>query len=194
MDESSLTYNTLNSLNSSARETELNTTSNTSFESQSPYTSYLKPHIIKAIVNNLNEIMEENKQMGNSQLKDNLFYLDQIPDVSLEEYIYHLLKYTEISISTLIIAIIYIDQFCEKYRYVLSMHNIHRILLIFVYLSIKFNEDIKIKEDYYAKIAGVSVKDLNTLEYQICVGMNFDFYVKSEYYQQYFVYFCKNGN
>ena len=193
MDELSITF-TQNSLNTSSKETESNTTSNTNFESQCKYTSSLKSHIIKAIVNNLNEIMEENEQMQNNKLRDNLFYLDQIPNISLEDFIYHLIKYTNISISTLILAVIYLDQFCEKYRYALSIHNIHRILLIFVYISIKFNEDSNIHAEYYSKVVGVSVKDLNMLEYQICVGMNFDFFVKNEYYQQYFVYFCKNGN
>ena len=192
MDESSLI---ISSLNSSTKETELNTTSNTSFESQAKFTTSLKSHIISAIVNNLNEIMEENKQIKNNFLclKDNLFYLDQIPDISLENYIYHLIKYTGMSISSLILAVIYIDQFCEKYGYVLSMHSIFRILLIFVYISIKVNEDIVIKSEYYAKISGVSVKDLNILEYQMCVAMDFDFFVKSDYYEQYFTYFCKSS-
>ena len=192
MDESSLISITLNS---SSKETELNTTSNTSFESQDIYTPSLKSHIINAIVKNLFEIMEENKQMRNNliSLKDNIFYLDQIPEVSLENYIYHLMKYTNMSISSLILAIIYIDQFCEKFRYVLCLNNIYRILLIFVFISIKFNEDFFINSEYYSKIAGVSVKDLNVLEYQICVAMNFDFYVKSDYYEQYFIYFCKSG-
>ena len=192
MDESSLASITLNS---SSKETELNTTSNTSFESHDIYTPSLKIHIVSEIVKNLIEIMEENKQMGNDSISssDNIFYLEQIPDISLENYIYHLLHYTNMSISSLILAVIYIDQFCEKIRYVLSMHNIYRILLIFVYISIKFNEDIFVKTEYYSKIAGVSVKDLNILEYQMCVAMNFDFYVKSDYYQQYFIYFCKNA-
>ena len=192
MDESYLISITLNS---SSKETELNTTSNTSFESQDIYTPSLKSHIINAIVKNLFEIMEENKQMRNNliSLKDNIFYLDQIPEVSLENYIYHLMKYTNMSISSLILAIIYIDQFCEKFRYVLCLNNIYRILLIFVFISIKFNEDFLINSEYYSKIAGVSVKDLNVLEYQICVAMNFDFYVKSDYYEQYFIYFCKSG-
>ena len=79
--------------------------------------------------------------MGNDQfnLKDNIFYLDVIPNISLEYFINHLFKYTNMSISSLILAIIYIDQFCEKFKYALSMHNIFRILLIFVYISIKLN-------------------------------------------------------
>ena len=129
-----------------------------------------------------------------SNLKDNIFYLDQIPNISLEYFIQHLFKYTNMSISSLILAIIYIDQFCEKYHYALNMHNIFRILLIFVYISIKVNEDINIKPEFYSKVAGVSIKDLNMLEFQMCVAMNFDFFIKSDYYQQYFAYFCKNGN
>lgn len=194
MDESSLIFN---SLNNSSKETELNTTSsNTSFESQDIYTPSMKSHIISAIVNNLYEIMEENKQMGNDLLniKDNLFYLEQIPNISLDYYIMHLFKYTNMSISSLILAVIYIDQFCEKFRYALTIHNIFRILLIFVYISLKLNEDFIIKSEFYAKIAGVSIKDLNALEYQMCVAMNFDFYIKDDYYQQYFAYFCKNDN
>ena len=192
MDESSLLFT---SLNSSSKETELNTTSNTSFESQDIYTPSLKSHIISSIVKNLYEIMEENKQMGNDQfnLKDNIFYLDVIPNISLEYFINHLFKYTNMSISSLILAIIYIDQFCEKFKYALSMHNIFRILLIFVYISITLNEDINIKPEFYSKVAGVSVKDLNMLEFQMCVAMNFEFFIKSDYYQQYFAYFCKNG-
>jgi hypothetical protein len=195
MDESSLLFS---SFNSSSKETELNTTSNTSFESQEIYTPSLKSHIISSIVKNLHEIMEENLQMGNDpnliNLKDNIFYLDQIPNISLEYFIRHLFKYTNMSISSLILAIIYIDQFCEKYCYALNMHNIFRILLIFVYISIKVNEDINIKPEFYSKVTGVSTKDLNMLEFQMCVAMNFDFFIKSDYYQQYFAYFCKNGN
>jgi hypothetical protein len=191
MDESSLLFSSFNS-------TELNTTSNTSFESQEIYTPSLKSHIISSIVKNLHEIMDENLQMGNDpnliNLKDNIFYLDQIPNISLEYFIQHLFKYTNMSISSLILAIIYIDQFCEKYHYALNMHNIFRILLIFVYISIKVNEDINIKPEFYSKVAGVSIKDLNMLEFQMCVAMNFDFFIKSDYYQQYFAYFCKNGN
>ena len=191
MDESSLLFSSFNS-------TELNTTSNTSFESQEIYTPSLKSHIISSIVKNLHEIMDENLQMGNDpnliNLKYNIFYLDQIPNISLEYFIQHLFKYTNMSISSLILAIIYIDQFCEKYHYALNMHNIFRILLIFVYISIKVNEDINIKPEFYSKVAGVSIKDLNMLEFQMCVAMNFDFFIKSDYYQQYFAYFCKNGN
>jgi hypothetical protein len=189
MDESSLGYNTDISLIS--KETDTNTSTNTSFESQCPISPNLKNHIITAIALNLKDLIEENKQNNNFVWKDNIFYLEQIPPISLEDYIRHLVKYTNMNISTLILSIIYIDQFCEKYKYILSLNNIYRLLLISVFISLKFNEDVMVNAKTYANIAGVSVEDLKMLELQICTALNFEFFVKSEYYQQYFAYFSK---
>ena len=189
MDESSLGNNTDISLIS--KETDTNTSTNTSFESQCPISPNLKNHIITAIALNLKDLIEENKQNNNFVWKDNIFYLEQIPPISLEDYIRHLVKYTNMNISTLILSIIYIDQFCEKYKYILSLNNIYRLLLISVFISLKFNEDVMVNAKTYANIAGVSVEDLKMLELQICTALNFEFFVKSEYYQQYFAYFSK---
>ena len=189
MDESSLGNNTDISLIS--RETDANTSSNTSFESQFPISLNLKNHIITAIALNLKDLIEENKQNNQFIYKDNIFFLEQIPPISIEDYIRHLVKYTNMNISTLILSIIYIDQFCEKYKYILSLNNIYRLLLISIFISLKFNEDVIINAKIYANIAGVSVEDLKMLELQICTALNFGFFVKSEYYQQYFAYFSK---
>ena len=189
MDESSLGNNTDISIIS--RETDANTSVNTSFESQCPISPNLKNHIISAIALNLKDLIEENKKNNNFFWKDNIFYLEQIPPISLEDYIRHLVKYTNMNISTLILSIIYIDQFCEKYRYILSLNNIYRLLLVSVFISLKFNEDVMVDAKTYANIAGVSLDDLKMLELQMCTALNFEFFVKSEYYQQYFAYFSK---
>lgn len=174
-----------------SKETEANSSVNASFESQCPISPNLKNHIISAIALNLKDLIEENKKNNNFFWKDNIFYLEQIPPISLEDYIRHLVKYTNMNISTLILSIIYIDQFCEKYRYILSLNNIYRLLLISVFISQKFNEDVMVDAKTYANIAGVSLDDLKMLELQMCTALNFEFFVKSEYYQQYFAYFSK---
>jgi hypothetical protein len=191
MDESTSSANTNNSLIS--RETEANSIISTSFESQIPISPNLKNHIINAIVTNLKDIIEENNQNGRNKyiFRDNFFYLEQIPPISLDKYIRHIVKYTQMNISTLILSVIYIDLFCEKFKYVLSFNNIYRLILITIYLSLKYNEDILINAKAYADIAGVSLQDLNNLEFQMCIAFDFNFFVKSDYYQQYFVYFSK---
>ena len=101
------------------------------------------------------------------------------------------MKYTHISISTLILAVIYIDKFCEKFKYVLTLHNIYRIILISIFISIKYNEDVIVNANLYAQIAGVCIEDLLNLEFNMCVALEFGFFVKEELYQQYFIYFSK---
>ena len=187
MDESSL-INTDFSI--SSRETKANPSSSASFENQCPLPTSVKSHIIKAIVSNLKDIIEENKQYGQNFI-DGIFYLQQIPPISLEDFIRHLMACTNMNLSSLILSIIYIDQFCEKYKYMISLNNIYRLLLISIFISIKYNEDCFVSFKDYAKISGVSVEDLKILEYQMCAALDFNFYVKSEYYEQYFIFFKK---
>ena len=190
MDESTSSNYTDNSLLS--RETEANSMISTSFESQCPISQNLKNHIITSIVTNLKDIIEENKQQGrNKNIYKDIFYLEQIPSITLEKYIRHIVKYTQMNISTLILSIIYIDAFCERFQYVLSLNNIYRLLIIAIYISLKYNEDVFVNTKTYAAIAGVSPDDLKNLEFQMCVALDFSFFVKSDYYQQYFVYFSK---
>ena len=176
-----------------SKETEANSSINASFESQCPISPSLKNHIINAIVANLKEIIEENKKNNKNKyiLKDNIFYLENLPPISLEKYVQHLAKFTQMNISTLILAVMYIDEFCEKYKYFLTLNNIYRLILISVFISLKYNEDIFTNEHEYASIAGVSVEDLKNLEFQMCVALDFSFFIKSDNYQQYFQYFSK---
>ena len=189
--EQSISYKADNSLNSKETDVTLSSANN-SFENQKLISKDMKSHIISAIAANLKDIIEENKKMyNNSTLRDNIFYLEQLPPISLEDYILHLVKYTNMNISSLILSVIYIDQFCEKYRYVLSLNNIYRLILVFAFLSMKYNEDITVNAKAYAQIAGISVEDLKRLEFKMFEALDFNFYVKSETYQQYYVYFCK---
>ena len=191
MDESTSSNNTDNSLMS--KETEANSFISTSFESQSHMSKNIKKNIINAIVANLKDIIEENQANGRNKytFRDNIFYLEQIPSFSLEKYIKHLVECSQMNISTLILSVIYIDVFCEKFKYVLTLNNIYRLILISVFISLKYNEDILINTKAYAAMAGVSPEDLKSLEYHMCVALDFSFYVKSDIYQQYFAYFSK---
>jgi hypothetical protein len=170
----------------------------TTFEKYYPiYNSKdLNKQIIKSITHNLREIIKEN--IHNNQMKyvvkSDLFYLSRLPPISIEDYIKRIFNYTKMNLSSLILSIIYIDRFCESNGYILSLNNIHRILLAACLLSIKFNEDININTKYYANVAGVSVTDLNNLEYYFYVKLKFSLYIDYDFYQKYFEYFCKNIN
>ena len=195
MDESSLSgFTTENSMSMSIKEPSINTC--TSFEKYFPIclTKDLKKHIIKSIAQNLKGIIKENIQNNQMKfvIKSDIFYLNHFPPISIEDYINRIYQRTKMNISTLIISVIYIDRFCETNGYVLSLNNIHRIILAACLLSIKFNEDINLSTQYYASVAGVPVNDLNNLECYLYVKLKFSLFVEYDFYQKYFEYFCKN--
>ena len=188
MDESSSTIvNTDNS--TSSKETAINTNPNIEYYNQ--ISPYMEKHIIKSIAQNLRDIIREN--IRNNQMKYvkfDLFFINRQQSISIEDFINLIYKSTKMSISTLIMSIIYIDKFCEINKYILSLKNIHRILIASCLLSIKFNED-SISTKYYSKIVGTNDIDLNNLEIYLFIKLQFSLFVDYDYYQKYFDYFWK---
>lgn len=186
MDESSSTIiNTDNSI--SSKETAINTSQNIEYNNQ--ISLFTQKHIIKSIAQNLRDIIKQN--IRNNQMKNvrhDLFYIQGQFSISIEEYINIIFKGTKMSLSTLIISIIYIDKFIELNGYILSLKNIHRILVASCLLSIKFNEDT-ISTKYYSKIVGINDNDLNILELYFYIKLQFSLLIDYDCYKQYFDYF-----
>lgn len=144
-------------------------------------------HIINAISLNYEEIIKENKELVDFVVKDK-FYLRRVPNITLSEYITYIMEHTNINISTIIIAIIYIDMFCEKYKYVLCFNNIYLMFLTACLLSIKFNEDKYISSQFYAEICEIPVEYLNELEKYLCLKLRYSLYVEDTEYNSYYNY------
>ena len=149
--------------------------------------------IIGSISNNLQEIINENySNMNQNFIKYDIFYAYHLPMISIEDYILRIYYYTKMDISTLIMAVIYIDIVCDVNKYVLCVKNIHRIIMASCLLSIKYNEDLCSGNDYYAKVGGLSLNLLNSMEYEFYVLMGFRLKVKDEYYFKYYSYFTRD--
>ena len=186
-DSSSIIINTDNSI--SSKETAINTSQN--IDNYNQFSSYDPKQIIKSIAQNLRDIIREN--IRNNQMKyvkQDLFYINRHQSISIEDFIKLIYKNTKMSLSTLIISIIYIDKFCEINKYILSLKNVHRILIASCLLSIKFNEDC-ISTKYYSKIVGINDCDLNNLELYFYIKLQFSLFVDDDDYQRYFDYFSK---
>ena len=152
----------------------------------------LTNQIITSISSNLEDLIIDNlNDIYKLYVKSDIFFLNHIPQISIEDYIKRILKYTQMNISSLILAIIYIDKMCEKNSYILCFNNIHRLILSSCLLSIKFNEDITFHNDLYARISGESVENVNKLEYELYVLLNFSLFVDYNYYEKYFEYFSQ---
>ena len=116
------------------------------------------------------------------------FDLKKIPVISIHDYIYHIIKYTQIDVNTLIKALIYLDIFNRKNRYLISYFNVHKLILVSIVLSAKYNEECCFTNKFYSKIGGISVKELKNLEIKFCKYINYRLYIKQELFDKYSKY------
>ena len=138
--------------------------------------------IINYISSNLLAIIQKKKKMKKKPKKgpDEPFYSKFIPVLSIEKFLIRIVKYTEAENNTLIVAYLYITKLLNKEKFILSLNNIYRLLLGSVVLAKKELEDLCYNNLYYCEIGGMTVQDLNSVEYSLFIRLNFDVNPKIE--------------
>ena len=149
--------------------------------------------LIKSISQILETILKDNKCLIDyteiiKKQRKMKFSSSTIPNISIEEYLIRIQTYANIEKNTLILSLIYIDRLCKIAGITLTYYNIHRILFTSILASIKYNEDQYYDNKYYAEIAGVKLKELNTIEYNFLHMINFQLFVNDETYRKYKLY------
>ena len=79
---------------------------------------------------------------------------------------------------------IYIDRVCKK-KVFLNEFNIHRIMIIAIYIAYTYNEDIIYDNNYLSLVSGMSKNEIVTLEEDFLELIEFNLFVKDEIYEQY---------
>ena len=141
-------------------------------------------------------ILSENKKSKDYLKKinsnqDGHFTFKMKPGISLLDYLRRILKYLKIEYSTLIIAMIYIDRICKE-KVFLNEYNIHRIMLISIYIAYTYNEDCTYDNKYLALVSGLSKTEMVTLEEDFLDLIDFKLFVTEEIFEQYKKYFYKD--
>lgn len=143
-------------------------------------------------------IIGENKNLKNyneetTKQKKLVFYSSEIPSISIKYYLYRIQSLSQVEDNTLILSLIYIDRICEKASIILTEFNIYRILFISILISIKYNEDKFYENKFYAKIAGISDKELRKLEIHFLKLIKFELYANKSLFEKYKNYIYKNN-
>ena len=147
--------------------------------------------VIDIVSEILDEIVKENE---NTEINDNDedhltliqdFFCKKQPQISINKYLKRFMKYSKPEPSTIIITLIYIDKICESSNLQLTILNIHRLLLACMVVALKYNEDDYYSNEYYAKVGGISLKELNQLEYNILILLDFNVFIDDALYENY---------
>ena len=120
--------------------------------------------------------------------KDGHFTYKLIPPISLLNYLRRIIKFLNLEFSTLIISMIYIDRICKEKVY-LNEFNIHRIMIIAIYVAYIYNEDCIHDNNYLALVSGIKKEEMVLLENEFLELIEFKLFVSNETYDEYKQYF-----
>lgn len=142
---------------------------------------------IEIISDLLNNICEENKDKTENIDKNiKPFMTKNIPSMPIKDYLIRLCQFTKINESTIILILIYIDRICNFNKFTLTYRNIYKLLLSSMVVAIKYNEDNFYSSEIYAKIGGLSLKELNYLEFHFLILIKFSLFIEKELFDKYY--------
>ena len=151
--------------------------------------------ICERINNMLSEIISINKLISIysnilKKQKNDIFSLKNKPNISLASFLSRIIIYSKLEYSTLCLGLIYLNKVIENNLF-LTDFNVHKLLSTSILIAIKYNEDKISNNDYYAQIFGLSLNELNQLEYQFLILMDFNLYVEQKFMKKFLKYIYK---
>eukprot|EP00826_Nyctotherus_ovalis_P001020 TRINITY_DN1010_c0_g1_i12.p1 TRINITY_DN1010_c0_g1~~TRINITY_DN1010_c0_g1_i12.p1 ORF type:complete len:208 (+),score=35.06 TRINITY_DN1010_c0_g1_i12:105-728(+) len=131
--------------------------------------------------------MEAAQDCGFESLHSSIhFNAVRTPRISIADYLLRIHQYANCSDSCFILAFIYLDRLLQSNpEFALSNRSIHRLLLSAVVLAIKYSDDAYADNLTYAKIGGVSLSEMNTLEGEMLKLLQYNLFVDGELFSQY---------
>jgi hypothetical protein len=106
--------------------------------------------------------------------------------ISISDYISRILNYAYCSESAYIISLIYLDRLLNMYgRSYYNHRSFHRFYITSILIATKYIDDYYLSNKYYARIAGVPVRELNLLESKFLSYIQYDLYVSDEEFNKY---------
>ena len=142
--------------------------------------------LLKIIADVLDQICKDNTVNKEDKLIiSKPFEVKTIPSITIYDFIERLSKYSKVSDETFILTLIYIDKICHFYKINLNYYNIYKLFLASFKTSIKYHEDELISIKLYAKIGGVSHKEIINLEYEFLKLIQFKLFVNENLFNKY---------
>ena len=121
--------------------------------------------LVEMMTDMLNTLIKHNDQIPLHSQQLTRFHSKQPPNISVHDYFVRICKYASIENPSLVCLLVYIDKLCERNRlFTISSLTIHRFLITALTISSKSVCDLYCTNSLYAKVGGLNLQELNTLE------------------------------
>ncbi|KAK9742780.1 hypothetical protein RND81_03G197000 [Saponaria officinalis] len=118
--------------------------------------------------------------------KTRVFEANEAPDMTIQSFLERIFRYTKAGASVYVVAYVYIDRLCQNYpAFKISPSNVHRLLITTIMVSSKYVEDMNYRNSYFAKIGGITTKEMNKMEMEFLFLMGFKLHVNVSVFESY---------
>ncbi|GFE54583.1 cyclin2 related [Babesia ovis] len=112
------------------------------------------------------------------------FHSMNAPPISIPDYVNRIARHVRCSNECFVLALVYIERITKMHKnFVVSILNVHRLIITAVMLAAKFSDDVYFSNKFYAQVGGVNVAEINMLESQFLTMLNFQLYVNTLEYE-----------
>lgn len=128
----------------------------------------------------------ENNSTDTNPIHNNPFCAKKPPGIPLSDYFIRIGRYSNVSSECYVLAFVYMEKYLHATKMNVSNRSVHRLVMTSIVIAAKFFDDRYFSNGFYAKVGGLSVKELNFLEREFLLTIQFELYVKPSTYQLYY--------
>nr|GEU63234.1 cyclin-like protein [Tanacetum cinerariifolium] len=149
------------------------------------------PLVISVLASLMERTLARNERIGrkygaNMSSKIRIFDCYETPDMTIQSYLERIFKYTKAGPSVYVVAYVYIDRFCRSQpEFRITGRNVHRLLITTIMVASKYVEDMNYRNSYFARVGGITTKEMNSLELDFLFFMNFKMHVNVSVFESY---------
>ena len=144
--------------------------------------------IVQVYIIVLSKILEYMTDGSPWELGDEVTVFDfqEIPKITIHDYFWRIMKWSETSSRSLILWIGYIDLLVDNEikGIAITKHNMHKLILVSTMIASKFYDDHHYDNKIWSKIGNIKLADINRLERAFLKLIKFKIFTSAEEFIQ----------
>lgn len=114
------------------------------------------------------------------------FHAGCLPSITIGDYAGRIHKYFGCSGSCFVLALVYLDRLIKRHPDItIGPLSCHRLLITSMMVAAKFHDDVFYSNAYYAKIGGLCLQEINSLEAKLVKLLDWRLQVQPEEFNMY---------
>ncbi|KAJ1832784.1 Pho80p cyclin [Coemansia sp. RSA 2711] len=143
--------------------------------------------LTQLVANMFARVVAHNDRLPLGTQKPTRFHSRAPPNISVADYMHRVAKYASLEPACLLIMLIYVDRICQRNpTFTVSSLTVHRFIITAAVVACKTLCDAYCTNAHYAKVGGVSMRELNSLEVEILRMMGWRLVATQEQLEQYY--------